>query len=164
MILLHTDRLLFRTHEARDEAAFVEMHTDPEVRRYVGGRAWSVDEAITRFRTQHLGKPSRTYGLWATVLKAEDTYIGMCGLRGRRLSAHLAYYIARRYWGMGLATEAASAFINFGFGRLQLTRILADADKANSASGHILEKVGFQAYRDEIVASSRVIRHYEIRR
>lgn len=162
MILLHTDRLLFRTHETRDEAAFVEMHTDLEVRRYVGGRAWSVDEAVTRFRIHQLGKPRRTYGLWAMVLRADDTYIGMCGLRGRRSSAHLAYYIARRFWGMGLATESASALVDFGFGRLELARILANADKANGVSGHILEKLGFRAYRDETLASGRIIRHYAL--
>jgi hypothetical protein len=37
MIFLETERLLFRTHEAKDEADFVDMHTDSEVRRY--GRA-----------------------------------------------------------------------------------------------------------------------------
>jgi hypothetical protein len=40
MIFLETERLLFRTHEAKDEADFVGMHTDAAVRRYVGGQPW----------------------------------------------------------------------------------------------------------------------------
>jgi [ribosomal protein S5]-alanine N-acetyltransferase len=161
MILLQTSRLLFRTHDERDESAFVEMHTDPEVRRYIGGRAWSGDEAITRFRTRFLGEPRQTYGLWAAVLKSEDVYIGMCGLSGPpHREAHLGYYIARPHWGLGLASEAARAFVDFGFGHLQLNRILADADKRNAASERILEKLGFRANRDEILESGRIIRHF----
>jgi hypothetical protein len=37
MTFLETERLLFRTHQAKDEADFVRMQIDPEVRRYV---AW----------------------------------------------------------------------------------------------------------------------------
>ncbi len=36
MIFLETERLLFRSHEAEDEADFVQMQSDPEVRRYCG--------------------------------------------------------------------------------------------------------------------------------
>src|SRR5208282_4431783 len=91
MIFLETERLLFRTHEARDEADFVTMHTDPEVRRYVGGSAWSLEKAGHRFRNEYLGRPTETYGLWAAILKTEllktellkteQRYIGCCGLR-----------------------------------------------------------------------------------
>jgi ribosomal-protein-alanine N-acetyltransferase len=30
----------------------------------------------------------------------------------------LAFYLARAYWGRGLATEAGRAFVNFGFNEL----------------------------------------------
>lgn len=77
------------------------MQIDPEVRRYVGGQAWSVDKAVYRFRHQFLDRPAKTYGLWATVLKDENRYIGYCGLSshaydGRR-TVNLAYYLARPY-------------------------------------------------------------------
>ena len=69
MIFLETARLLFRSHEVGDEPDFVSMHTDAEVRRYVGGQGWPVEKARSRFREQHLGRPTGTYGLWATVFK-----------------------------------------------------------------------------------------------
>lgn len=78
---LETERLLFRSHEAADEADFVRMQTDSEVRRYVGGQGWSLEKALYRFRNQYLGQPTETYGLWATILKEEGRYIGCCGLR-----------------------------------------------------------------------------------
>lgn len=60
MIFLETPRLLFRQHEARDEDDFVRMHMDPEVRRYVGGAAWSLEKAQDRFCKEYLGWPKET--------------------------------------------------------------------------------------------------------
>ena len=146
MTFLETSRLLFRSHKPQDREDFIRMHTDPEVRRYVGGQAWSLEKARTRFRTQYLGKPSRVYGLWAAVLKEEQRYIGCCGLRAdhKEKAAHLAYYLARPYWGRGFASEASRAFINVAFARLRVQRLLADVDEGNVVSRHILEKFGFK--------------------
>lgn len=164
VIFLATERLIFRTHELRDENDFVQMHTDPEVRRYVGGQPWTIEKAAHRFRTQYLGKPAKTYGLWAAVLKEQEKYVGCCGLRFARQGARLGFYFARTYWRRGLASEAARAFVEVGFGRLRLRRILAEVEKGNVASEHILEKLGFQwVGREEISASKRVICRYELR-
>jgi len=165
VIFLETTRLLFRPHAAQDEEEFVRMHTDPEVRRYVGGPAWPLEKAKYRFHSQYLGKPSRTYGLWATVVKDEQKYIGCYGLRAvnNQKAAHLAYYLARPYWGRGLASEACLAFIDVAFTRLRLRRLLADVDERNATSKHILEKFGFKPVSGEEIASSgRVILQYEL--
>ena len=166
VIFFETSRLLFRSHQAQDKEEFIQMHTDPEVRRYVGGQAWSLEKARYRFRRQYLGKPSRTYGLWATVLKEEQKYIGCCGLRAahKEKAAHLAYYLARPYWGKGIASEACTAFVDLAFIRLRLSRLLADVDEGNAVSRHILEKFGFKLVgREEIAGSGRVILLYELR-
>jgi [ribosomal protein S5]-alanine N-acetyltransferase len=165
VIFLVTERLIFRTHELQDENDFVQMHTDPEVRRYVGGQAWPIEKALHRFRTQYLGRPAKTYGLWAAVLKEEEKYVGCCGLRSAKEGARLGFYFSRPYWGRGLATEAATAFVNLGFQRLRQRRILADVDEGNGASEHILEKLGFRCLsREEISASKRVICHHQLQK
>ena len=162
MRFLETERLLFRSHELADEPAFVRMHMDPEVRRYVGGRAWPLREARERFK-KYLGKPTKTYGLWATVLKENDEYIGCCGLIADKGGLHLGYYLARPYWGRGLASEAAKAFVDVAFRRLRASRILADVEKGHDASVRILEKFGFHYMREEEVGvKGRIICHYEL--
>lgn len=160
MPFLETNRLLFRTHESQDQDDFVRMHTDPAVRRYMGGEAWPLEKALDRFRTQYLGKPAKTYGLWATILKEEGKYVGCCGLRAAENegTAFLAYILAQPYWGRGLATEASQAFIHLAFTSLHLPRLLADVEKGNAASEHILQKFGFKFLRqDEIAATRRII-------
>jgi RimJ/RimL family protein N-acetyltransferase len=165
MIFLETERLIFRSHQPVDEQDFVEMHTDPEVRRFVGGAAWTTEKALYRFRHQYLGRPNKTYGLWATVYKEDGKYIGCCGLRKSlgENTPSLGYYIARPYWGRGLASEAANAFIALAFRRLRCRRLLADVEKGNGASERILQKFGFQFFRqEEISGRGRIICFYEL--
>jgi len=165
MIFLETDRLLFRTHELHDEDDFVAMHTDPEVRRYVGGEAWSLYKAVKRFRAQYLRRPTNSYGLWATILKENGKYVGSCGLAnpGNGPRTFLGFYIARPYSGRGLASEAAKAFIEVGFARLHLQSIFADVEKGHAASEHILRKFGFHfVSEEEIPGRGRIISLYEL--
>ena len=155
--------MLFRSHQKEDEEDFVKMQTDPEVRRYVGGEAWTREKAVHRFRNKFLNKPARAYGLWATVLKTEGRYIGYCGLHRRPdgSGVSLGYYLARPYWGRGLATEASIAFMNVAFSQLNLAQLFADVEKGNAASEHILQKLGF-ILRDQELLPGRILHFYRL--
>ena len=150
-IILETERLLFREHEAEDMEAYCEMEADPEVRRYVGGKARPRDLAEARFREVYLQPaPPDRLALWATVYKPEERYIGYCGVyphfdadnRPIPGEGTIAYYLARPYWGRGLATEAGRAFLRFGFTELGLNRIVTLVGVGNTASLRVLEKLG----------------------
>ena len=56
----------------------------------------------------------------------------------------MGYWIARSFWGRGYATEAASAFLAFGFRELGLHRIWAWCIAENLASARVLEKIGMR--------------------
>lgn len=148
------------------------MHTDARVRHYVGGPAWTKEKAIQRFRTEYLGKPHKTYGLWAAILKMESKgkeneegkFIGSAGLRFVRAGeASLGLYFAPLYWGRGLATEAGRAFVNLAFDNLKLNRVVADVERGHAASERVLQKLGFASVREEVIPGGRrIICHYEL--
>jgi hypothetical protein len=50
MIILKTTRLTFRHHEEGYLEEFCSVEQDPQVRRFVGGRAMSQNEREIRFR------------------------------------------------------------------------------------------------------------------
>jgi RimJ/RimL family protein N-acetyltransferase len=167
-VILETDRLVFRAHTIDDLDAFCAMQMDAEFRRFVGGRPRTRQEAEERFRQQLAAHGGMR--LWATLLKADDRYIGYSGIYphtadGVRLADEgvLACYIARAFWGRGLATEAARAFVEFGFGPLGLSRIVASADADHAASRRVLAKLGFREV-GVTVHGSRRIHEYEQRR
>ena len=74
--------------------------------------------------------------------------IGYGGLRSFEETPELVYLLAKPYWGIGLATEMARAALSFGFVENRFERIIAMAKIANSASQHIMKKVGmsFEKY------------------
>lgn len=168
MILLETERLVFRDHEPDDLESFCDMEADPEVRRFVGGKPRTRDAAAHKFRIVYLRPVQNRIGLCATVLKPDGRYIGYCGIYphfgdagpvGREAS--LAFYLARAYWGRGLATEAARAWVDAGFRELGLRRIVADVQVGNAASVRILEKLGFRLWRLE-KTGARSYYHFEL--
>jgi len=151
MIRLETDRLLFRDHEPEDLEAYCEIESDPAYRwpQTVHPRP----ELERRFREVIL-RP-KELGLHATVFKPDGCYIGRCGLYPFRdekgeiqpNEAFLAFYVARQYWGRGLATEAGRAWIAYGFDTLRLGRIEAGVHAENRASLRVIEKLGFRWVR-----------------
>lgn len=166
MIILETERLLFRPHELGDREAYCAMEQDPEVRLYVGGAPRTREAAEAKFLTTLRPVPNRLR-LWATVLRATGLYIGRCGIYPHIVNhaavpgeGVLSYYLARPYWGQGLATEAASAFVKFGFQELGLRKIVTTVQVENRASIRILEKLKFDlVWREE---GSRTFDHFAL--
>src|SRR5262249_41558748 len=120
------------------------------------------------FLDTHLRPASDELALRATIFKPTNLYIGYCGLYPHfgtegavSGEAVLAFYLAREYWGRGLATEAGRAFIRFGFAQLRLRRIVATVQVGNAASCRLMEKLGFALVRTE--RGVRSFHHFELR-
>jgi len=58
--------------------------------------------------------------------------------------AEIGYWLAQKYWGNGLMTEAVKQASEFGFKKLKLRRIWAAVFPWNKGSMRILEKNGFK--------------------
>ncbi len=170
MIILESERLLFRDHELSDQDAYCEMEADPEVRRYVGGAPRPREAAERKFRDGLRRPTPDRLAMWATIFKPDGNYIGRCGVyphfgpEGSIIAGEgtLAFYIARAYWGRGLATEAGRALVNFGFHELRLSRIVTAVQVGNDASVRVLEKLGFTLVSTE-KGEFRSFHHFELK-
>jgi RimJ/RimL family protein N-acetyltransferase len=158
VIILESERLLFRQHELVDLDGYCAMEMDADVRRYVGGYPRSREDAERKFREGALQEVSDRLSVWAMILKSTGQYVGRCGLyphidsSGRTVGgeAALSFYVARAHWGLGFASEAAKAFVEFGWKQLQLSRIVATVQVGNGASVRILERLGFDLIATEV--------------
>jgi ribosomal-protein-alanine N-acetyltransferase len=154
--VLETDRLILRLLTRADLAPLAALYRDPELRRYFpdGVRSyeqtrdeleWVIDVYYARYG----------YGLWATVLKDTGAFIGRCGLLpweiGGRTEVEVAYLLDKRYWGRGLATEAARAIVDHAFATLPVDRLICMVDPANTASRDVALRVGMTLLWDDYV-------------
>lgn len=149
MIILETDRLVLRRLVMDDLDALFALYSDPEVRRYFPEGTLSYEETRAELEWFLNGHPRHPeLGLWATIYKPTDRFIGRCGLLpwmiDGRAEVEIAYMLARDCWGQGLATEAARVIRDYGFERLGLTRLICLIDRDNQASIRVAEHIGMR--------------------
>lgn len=146
-MMLETDRLILTAWEPSDWLAFRPIATDVEVMRYItGGVPWT-DERIQAFVNRQVQLFSeRGFCRWKLLLKPAQEMIGFCGVGfwGDSLDPEIGWWLARSFWGRGLATEAARIALRDALERVRLDRIISIARPANVASTRIMEKLGFK--------------------
>lgn len=140
---------MLRRQLPEDLDALWKLYCDPAVTRHIPDAPKTRAEAREELEWHMNGHPRRPeLGLWATVLKENGEFIGRCGLLPLHIGGHdeveVAYTIARRYWGRGLATEAAAAILRHGFEALGLDRLICLIGPENIASRRVAEKIGMQ--------------------
>lgn len=136
-----TARLSLRPIAVEDVDLLVDLDSDPEVMRYLTGRASTRQEVEHEIR-QRLG--SR----WVAFDRVTGDFIGWFGLvPGDEGSYDLGYRVARRWWGKGLASEGTQALIDAAFGRLGAQRLTAQTMAVNRRSRGVMERCGMQLLR-----------------
>jgi RimJ/RimL family protein N-acetyltransferase len=145
---LTTERLRLRPFADGDLEDAFAFFSDPEVMRFSLNGPHASRKTTEDFITASINRQARLgYSIWAVEESETGALIGMCGLAA---FAHpgldgveLAYRLRLDRWGQGYATEAGRAALDYGFGTCGLDRIIAAVEPANTASVHVLEKLGF---------------------
>ena len=84
-------------------------------------------------------------GLLAVERRADGAFLGMCGLHHQETypdDLGVAWRLAHAYWGNGYATEAASAWLDYGFDLLGVPRIISITDRLNIRSLAVMRRLG----------------------
>jgi 8-oxo-dGTP diphosphatase len=76
----------------------------------------------------------------------QEILVGVVGLRvdAKGRLGTLGYWVGRRFWGHGVATEAAGRMVRWGFANLGIDRVLANVATDNPASAAVLRRIGFR--------------------
>ncbi|NLE22402.1 MAG: GNAT family N-acetyltransferase [Actinobacteria bacterium] len=144
---LVTRRLTLRPLTAADGGDVYAVFAAPEVMRswnsapprdVVEAGEWAAHFADMQRR---LG-----YAHWRVSERAGDRLVGIAGLQplDGGPDVELTYALEPSTWGIGYATEAAAAALEYGFEEARLDRIVAIAGPGNAASLHVLEKLGMR--------------------
>lgn len=144
---LETDRLGLRRFTASDFDWLVALYSDAEVMRYGGGvKTPDQVRAVMRERILDYYDAHPGLGVWQTVERASGTAVGfhvLNNIQGESI-IQIGYFLVKRAWGRGYATEMARALLRHGFVELGLPQIAAIAERENAASHHVLTKIGLR--------------------
>lgn len=150
--MIETERLRFRKFIDDDLPLLIEQRADPEVNKYLGGPKRQNSEALsTRMRFYMDCYEKFGVGMCPMIWKETGEVIGTAGLQPLENTGEIevGYSIIKSYWGLGIGTEAARGWMEFGFKTMGLDRIVAVAVVANTASRHIMEKLGMTFEKNE---------------
>lgn len=145
-VLLRTERLWLRPFAAADLAALHAIFVTPEVRRYlldeqVMPRSW-VEEVVVQSEADF----AVSAGLWSVALAPGGPPMGFTGYREFHEPPvrELIWGLGPGDGGRGLATEASSAALRYGFEHLGLDPIRATVDAPNEPSIRLAKRLGME--------------------
>ena len=164
--ILRTDRLLLVPLADRHLDLEVGLDSDPEVLRFIYGRARSRDEVVVS-HAQRMALASTVDGLgfWMAFgsgdaasqpAREEDgDFVGLMMLPPAHgpdqpddpTVADLGYRLLRRYWRRGLASEASRALLRHAFDTVGQRRVIAQTMAVNAGSRGVMEAVGMRHVR-----------------
>lgn len=152
-MFIRSERLFLRPAWPEDCAELIALVTDESVARDIASPYWPCTaEEAQRF----IARPGERLlpHFFITLPTADGARpIGSIGLFRKTEEVELGYWIARRHWGQGYATEATRAVL--GLARaIGHRRILAAHFDDNVASARVLQKSGFRPTGEQGVRHS----------
>ena len=150
--VLETERLRLRGLRASDYAEYEAMVSDEETARYVGG-VLSGTAAWLRMAA-HVGHwQLRGFGHWALEERSTGRFVGRTGLWCPEgwPELEVGWTVVRSSWGLGYATEAGRAAVEWGRTELGLRRIASVISPENARSIAVAEKLGMSFDRSTVL-------------
>jgi RimJ/RimL family protein N-acetyltransferase len=147
MAVLKTKRLTLNPCRPGDCADFMELERDPEVMRFLNG-GHTIDHAHSYPDATFIMPRGTEPYVWTARRNINGAFVGwFCLSPESEKVAELGYRLRRMDWGQGLASEGASALINWGFRCGGYDKIFACTMAVNHASRRVLEKIGLNYAR-----------------
>ena len=154
--VIHTERLRLVPLADEHLDLEVELDADPEVLRFIAGRARTREE-VARSHAERMALARKVPGLgfWIAFTRAGGEFVGLMMLPPAHgpdqpddpTVADLGYRLLRRWWRQGLATEASLALLSHGFETVGVRRVIAQTMAVNAGSRGVMEAVGMRYVR-----------------
>ncbi len=149
---LRTGRLGFATWAPEDLGLALALWGDPAVTRLIGG-PFSEERVAERLALEIRNQASFGFQYWPIFRLADDAHVGCCGLRpvpGREGVLELGFHLRPEHWGVGFATEAGRAAIDYAFETIAAEALVAGHHPANEPSRRVLLRLGFRYVGNEL--------------
>ena len=147
MAYLETDRLILREWAERDLPALAAMNADPDVMRFFPS---TLTESQSREQFERCRLKQAENGFHFQPIEDKNTgrFAGFVGIGWVPANLHFApaveigWRLPVDYWGKGYATEAAAAWLDYGFDTIGLDEIVSFAVEANHPSRAVMARIG----------------------
>jgi RimJ/RimL family protein N-acetyltransferase len=165
-VILRTPRLTLRPWQPEDFEPYAAMNADPLVRQFfpsVLTREESDAEIAnfqSRFAREGFGMraadytgpslPAPDFASDSSSSSARREFAGILGLQTMpyavpglpQPAVEIGWRLPQKFWRLGLATEGATAVIDYAFNHLRLPSVVAVTTVTNTPSRRVMERLG----------------------
>ncbi len=163
---IQTTRLTLRPLQPGDAIVLHRIYQSEGVLHYFPNPNPPPLNKIERFISgQQVHWQQHGYANWGILREGNAEIIGWAGLQyvPELDETEVGFLLDRPVWGLGYATEAAKASLQFGFEHISLEHIIALVHPDNLASRRVIEKCGL-AYQDSFMLWGMELRRSRIDR
>lgn len=150
---LRTQRIGFSTWSIDDIGLAISLWGDENVTKYICGTGkFSEQDILNRLKKEIDNYNNFGVQYWPIFDLVSSDFIGCCGLRPYNLENkvyEIGFHLRKKYWSKGLATEGATAVINYAFNSLNANNLFAGHNPNNGNSKRTLERLDFHYIGDE---------------
>lgn len=148
--LLTSKRLQLCPFAEEDIETLHALWSDPFVRKFL----WDdiiipLEAAQEVVAANRLSFEQRGFGFWNILSQSGKKHLGFCGLRfvEETTEIEILYGLWPEHWRKGFAREAATEVLRYGFEVCRCERVLAGVDPPNTASIHVMERLGMRYFQ-----------------
>lgn len=142
---INTNRLLLRKFKVSDvEEVFKNWANDEEVTRYL---TWKPHKSlnVTKVLLNQWVLDYEIFNTYNWAIELENTgdvigSIGAVNIDEENLSCEIGYCLSKKYWGLGIISEALESIIDYLFLEVNFNRVVAKHHTDNIASGKVMIK------------------------
>lgn len=162
--ILKTERLSLRESTVADVDAFYRIYRDPSITRHMENLFDDRDEERAYIENYIQNIYSfYGFGMWTVVHTASGRIIGRAGLNVREgyELPELGFVTDVSFQKQGYTYEICHAILQYAFEELEFPKVQAFCHPDNTASAHLLQKLGF-VYKEEALIDEGPHARYEI--
>ena len=148
---LETSRLILRTPKLSDSISLAKNGNQKDMYYYT----WYISYPFTTPKAKKIiiwllkesKKKERGVVPFSIIPKANMEAVGIIDLydiEKEDKKAKIGFWIGEEYRGKGFTSEAVKEVLQLAFKKLKLNKVSAEALKDNTASNHLLKKLGFR--------------------
>ena len=144
--MFKTKRCSINTFQKSDFIDVKQLYLNEEVRKFLGGIRQ--EDSLEIVLNGMLDTRDDSF-YWVVREKHTDHFIGLVSLDPHHGGVYLeiSYQFLPGWWGKGYATEVVQLIINYALHELNLSKIVAETQTANTSSCRLLERLGMELER-----------------
>jgi RimJ/RimL family protein N-acetyltransferase len=152
--VIETPRLRLRGHRYSDLLPCVAMWSDPNVTKFISGRASTQQQTWSRLLTYIGHWALLGFGYWVIEDKASTEFVGEVGFAdfqreiapSMRDRPELGFALASRFHAKGYATESVRAVLSWSDKHLSYPNTVCLINPENLASLRVVQKCGYKLF------------------